>query len=73
MATRYTCSKVPGMAVTIARDGVYIEMEGDMIKASENKPDDIERSVLGQFHVIDENITWGEVESAELHDQYNIK
>ena len=73
MAERYTSIKAPGMAVTIARDGIYIEIEGDMIKASPDKPVDIEKSVLEQFHVIDENITWGEVESAELHDQYNIK
>ena len=41
MSTRYTSDKAPGMAVTIARDGVYIEMEGDMIKVSPNKPVDI--------------------------------
>ena len=73
MATRYTSNKVPGMAVTIARDGVYIELEGDMIKVSPNIPDDIEKSVLDQFLVIDDSITWHDVESANLHDQYNIK
>jgi hypothetical protein len=54
MATRYTCNKVPGMAVTIGRDG-------------------IEKSVLEQFCVIDDSITWSDVESADLHDQYNVK
>jgi hypothetical protein len=73
MAERYTSVKAPGMAVTIARDGVYIELEGDMIKVSPNKPADIEKSVLDQFHVIDESITWHDVESSNLHDQYNIK
>ncbi len=29
MSTRYTCNKLPGVAVTIARDGIYIELEGD--------------------------------------------
>ena len=61
------------MAVTIARDGVYIELEGDMIKVSPNKPDNIEKSVLEQFCVIDDSITWSDVESADLHDQYNVK
>ncbi len=73
MATRYTCNKAPGMAVTIGRDGIYIELEGDMIKVSPNKPDDIEKSVLDQFCVIDDSITWRDVESADLHDQYNVK
>jgi hypothetical protein len=73
MATRYTCNKVPGMAVTIGRDGIYIELEGDMIKVSPNKPDNIEKSVLEQFCVIDDSITWSDVESADLHDQYNVK
>jgi len=73
MATRYTCNKVPGMAVTIGRDGIYIELEGDMIKVSPNKPDDIEQSVLDQFCVIDDSITWSNVESVDLHDQYNVK
>jgi hypothetical protein len=73
MSTRYTSIKAPGMAVTIARDGVYIELEGDMIKVSANKPADIEQMVLDQFHVIDESITWHDVVSANLHDQYNIK
>lgn len=73
MAERYTSIKAPGMAVTIARDGVYIELEGDMIKVSPHKPVDIEKSVLEQFHVIDESIIWRDVESSSLHDQYNIK
>jgi len=73
MSTRYTCSKAPGMAVTIARDGVYFEMEGEMIKVSPNKPENIEKSVLEQFHVIDDSIEWNEVQSADLHDQYNIR
>ena len=73
MATRYTSDKVPGMAVTIGRDGVYIELEGDMIKVSPDKPDDVEQAVLEQFTVIDGSITWDHVESSNLHDQYNIK
>jgi len=73
MATRYTSVKVPGMAVTIGRDGVYIELEGDMIKVSPDKPADVELAVLEQFAVIDESICWADVESSELHDQYNIR
>ena len=73
MSTRYTTSKAPGMAVTIARDGLYIEMEGDMIKASAGKPDDIELAVLQQFHVIDESISWEDIESSELHNQYSYR
>jgi len=73
MSTRYTCNKAPGMAVTIARNGVYIELEGDMVKVSPNKPDDIEKSVLAQFHAFDESITWDDVESSNLHDQYNVQ
>ena len=73
MSTRYTSSKAPGMAVTITRDSVYIELEGDMIKVSPSKPDDIEKSVLAQFHVFDESICWDDVESSDLHDQYNIQ
>jgi hypothetical protein len=61
------------MAVTIARDGVYIELEGDMIKVSPNKPEDIEASVLAQFHAFDESISWDDVESSSLHDQYNVQ
>ncbi len=73
MSTRYTSKKAPGMAVTLARDGVYIELEGDMVKVSSHKPADIEQMVLDQFHVIDDSITWHDVESASLHDQYNLK
>lgn len=73
MATRYTSKKAPGMAVTIGRDGVYIELEGDMIKVSPNKPEDINQSVLDQFHVIDVSIVWSDIESADLHDQYNVQ
>ena len=73
MATRYTSVKVPGMAVTIGRDGVYIELEGDMIKVSPDKPADVELAVFEQFAVIDESICWADVESSELHDQYNIR
>ncbi|MEA1889090.1 MAG: hypothetical protein U9N50_04835 [Pseudomonadota bacterium] len=73
MSTRYTCNKVPGMAVTIARDGIYIELEGDMLKVDTNKPSDTEQAVLTQFHVIDDSITWNDIESSDLHDQYNIK
>ena len=73
MATRYTSDKVPGMAVTIGRDGVYIELEGDMIKVSPDKPDDIAQAVLEQFTVIDERISWADIASSDLHDQYNIK
>lgn len=73
MATRYTSSKVPGMAVTIGRDGIYIELEGDMIKVSPSRPADVQRAVLDQFTVIDDSIAWQDIESADLHDQYNIK
>jgi hypothetical protein len=73
MSTRYTSSKAPGMAVTVARDGLYIEMEGDMIKASDKKPDDVENAVLQQFHVIDESISWEEIDSSELHNQYSYR
>ena len=73
MATRYTSDKAPGMAVTIGRDGVYIELEGDLIKVSPNRPDNVEQLVLEQFMVIDESITWNDVESAVLHNQYNLK
>ena len=73
MSTRFTCNKAAGMAVTIARDGVYIELEGDMIKVSSNKPEDVENAVLAQFHAFDENISWDDVESSDLHDQYNIQ
>ena len=73
MSTRYTSNKAPGMAVTIARDGVYIELEGDMIKVSPNKPDDIENAVLAQFHAFDESISWEDIELSDLHDQYNIQ
>jgi hypothetical protein len=61
------------MAVTVARDGIYIELEGDMIKASEGKPEDIEQAVLAQLHVIDDTIGWDEVESYELHNQYSYR
>ena len=44
-----------------------------MIKVSPNRPADIERAVLDQFTVIDVNISWQDIESADLHDQYNIK
>ena len=73
MATKYTSDKAPGMAVTIGRDGVYIELEGDLIKVSPHKPDNIEQLVLEQFNVIDDSITWSDVESADLHNQYNLK
>jgi len=73
MSTRYTSNKAPGMAVTIARDGVYIELEGDMIKVSPSKPDDIENAVLAQFHAFDESISWEDIELSDLHDQYNIQ
>lgn len=73
MATRYTSDKAPGMAVTIGRDGVYIELEGDLIKVSPNKPDNVEQMVLEQFNVIDDGITWSDVESADLHNQYNLR
>ena len=73
MSTRYTSKKAPGMAVTLARDGVYIELEGDMVKVSSNKPADIEQMVLDQFHVIADSIKWDDVESASLHDQYNLQ
>ncbi len=73
MATRYTSNKAAGMAVTISRDGIYIELDGDMVKVSPNKPEDIQQAVLAQFTVIDEGITWDDIESADLHDQYNIK
>jgi len=73
MATRYTCDKVPGMAVTIGRDGVYIELEGNMMKVSPGKPADVEQAVLEQYTVIDDSITWADVESSDLHDQYNIR
>jgi len=72
MATRYTSIKAPGVAVTIGRDGIYIELEGDMIKVSSNRPENINQSVLEQFHVIDSTIGWIDVESVDLHDQYNI-
>ena len=61
------------MAVTICRDGVYIELEGDMIKVSPDKPADVEGAVLEQFTVIDKSIRWADIESSELHDQYNIR
>lgn len=73
MSTRFTCKHAPGMAVTIARDGVYIELEGDMIKVSSSKPEDIQNAVLAQFHAFDESISWDGIESSELHDQYNIQ
>jgi hypothetical protein len=71
MATRYTTNKAPGMAVTLSRDGVYIEIEGDMIKVSTDKPENIEQAVLVQFHAFDEGIVWEDIEIADLHDQYN--
>ena len=73
MSTRYTSDKAPGMAVTVARDGVYIELEGDMIKASQGRPDDVEQAVLEQFHIIDDSIGWDDVQSVELHNQYNLR
>lgn len=73
MATRYTSDKAPGMAVTIGRDGVYIELEGDLIKVSPHKPDNVEQLVLEQFNVIDDSIGWNDIESADLHNQYNLK
>ena len=73
MATRYTSEKAPGMAVTIGRDGVYIELEGDLIKVSPHKPDNVEQMVLEQFNVFDESIAWTDVESADLHNQYNLR
>ena len=73
MATKYTSDKAPGMAVTIGRDGVYIELEGDLIKVSPHKPDNVEQLVLEQFNVIDDSITWDDVESADLHNQYNLR
>jgi hypothetical protein len=44
-----------------------------MIKVSPDKPADVEQAVLEQFTVIDESISWADVESSELHDQYNIR
>ena len=61
------------MAVTVARDGIYIELEGDMIKASSGKPEDVEQAVLAQLHVIDDTISWDEVQSSELHNQYSYR
>jgi hypothetical protein len=40
---------------------------------SPQKPDNVEQMVLEQFNVFDESITWTDVESADLHNQYNLR
>ena len=44
-----------------------------MIKVSPDKPADVAQAVLEQFTVIDESISWADVASSDLHDQYNIR
>jgi len=63
MATKYTSKKAPGLTVTVKQSGVYIQLSDGEIRVEPPRPADVIEVVLNQFHVMDQTISWDDLDS----------